>query len=335
MEFRRLGRSGLLVSDICFGTMTFGSTVDEAMSLRLLDMAYDGGVNFYDTAEMYAVPPRAETYGASEVILGKWLAGKPRDKVIVATKIAGPNGGTFGSIVPHIRGGHGSLDSHNFERAVEDSLTRLGVDYIDLYQTHWPDRTVPMEAQLEAFERLIEAGKLRYAGVSNENAWGLTRFAALSEASGLPTIVSLQNVYHLLKRDFDGDLAEVCKREEIGMMAFSPIATGILTGKYSGGALPEGSRLATYPQRFRDRYGHPRALAAADRYVAIAKDAGIDPAAMAVAWVRGRPGVTSALPGATRPEQVDAILAGGEIALTDDVLAAIEAIHGEFKNPVV
>ena len=208
-------------------------------------------------------------------------------------------------------------------------------DYIDLYQTHWPDRTVPMEAQLEAFDRLIEAGKVRYAGASNENAWGLTRFAALSETSGLPAIVSLQNVYHLLKRDFDGDVAEVCQREEIGMMAFSPIATGILTGKYSGGALPEGSRLATYPQRFRDRYGHPRALAAADRYVAIAKEAGIDPAAMAVAWVRGRPGVTSALPGATRPEHVDAILAGGEITLSDDVLAAIEAGHTEFKNPVV
>ena len=148
-------------------------------------------------------------------------------------------------------------------------------------------------------------------------------------------MVSLQNVYHLLKRDFDGDMAEVCKRENIGMIAFSTIATGILTGKYSGGALPEGSRLATYPQRFRDRYGHPRALDAADRYAAIARDAGIDPAAMAVAWVRGRPGVTSALPGASRPEHVDAIVAGGDIILSDDVLAAIEDVHKEIKNPVV
>ncbi len=335
MEFRRLGQSGLLVSDICMGTMTFGSTVDEAASLRLMDKAYDGGVNFYDTAEMYAVPPRAETYGKSEEILGKWLGGKPRDSVIVATKITGPNGGTFGNIVPHIRGGGASLDWHHFAAAADASLTRLAGDYIDLYQTHWPDRTVPMAVQLEAFDRLIEAGKVRYAGVSNENAWGLTRLAALSQSSGLPAIVSLQNVYHLLKRDFDGDLAEVCKREDIGMMAFSPIATGVLTGKYSGGVLPEGSRLARYPQRFRDRYGHPRALAAADRYVAIAREAGIDPAAMAVAWVRGRPGVTSALPGATRPEHVDAILAGAEITLADDVLAAIEDVHREFKNPVV
>ena len=335
MEFRRLGQSGLLVSDICFGTMNFGSQVDEAASHRLLDMAHDAGINFYDTAEMYAVPPRAETYGASEEILGSWLRHKPRDSVIVATKIAGPDGGAFGSIVPHIRGGGGSLDRHHFATAVEGSLKRLKVDCIDLYQTHWPDRTVPMAAQLEAFERLIEAGKIRYAGVSNENAWGLTRFAALSQSSGLPTVVSLQNVYHLLKRDFDGDMAEVCTREDIGMMAFSPIATGILTGKYSGGALPEGSRLATYPQRFRDRYGHPRALDAADRYAAIAQGAGIDPAAMAVAWVRGRPGVTSALPGASRPEHVDAIVAGGDITLSGDILAAIEEVHKDIKNPVV
>ena len=335
MEFRRLGRSGLLVSDICMGTMTFGSSVDEATSMRLMDKTHDAGVNFYDSAEMYAVPPRAETYGKSEEILGKWLRGKPRDSVIVATKISGPNGGAFGGIVPHIRGGGASLDWHHFAAAAEGSLKRLGVDYIDLYQTHWPDRTVPMEAQLEAFERLIEAGKVRYAGVSNENAWGLTRLAALGQSSGLPSIVSVQNVYHLLKRDFDGDMAEVCSREEIGMMAFSPIATGVLTGKYSGGIFPEGSRLANYPQRFRDRYGHPRALDAADRYAAIAHDAGIDPAALAVAWVRGRPGVTSALPGATRPEHVDAILAGGEITLDPDVLAAIEKVHTEFKNPVV
>lgn len=335
MEFRRLGHSGLLVSDICFGTMIYGSQIDEAASLRLLDMAYDGGVNFFDTAEMYAVPPMAETYGASEVILGKWLSGKPRESVIVASKIAGPNGGEFGNLVPHIRGGGNSLDWHHFAAAVEGSLSRLQVDYIDLYQTHWPDRTVPMEAQLEAFERLISAGKIRYAGVSNENAWGLTRFAALAETSGLPTIVSVQNVYHLLKRDFDGDMAEVCKRENIGMMAFSPIAMGVLTGKYTGGALPEGSRLASYPQRFRDRYGHARALEAADRYVAIARDADIDPAALAVAWVRGRPGVTCALPGAARPEQLKAILAGGDITLSNDILDAIEAVHREYKNPVV
>lgn len=335
MEYRRLGPSGLLVSDICLGTMTFGGKVNPKDSFPLMDRAFDGGVNFFDSAEMYAVPPTAESYGASEEVLGDWLKTKPRHEVIVATKISGPNGGAFGDIVPHIRGGGCALDWHHFAAAVEGSLRRLKIDCIDLYQTHWPDRAVPMTAQLEAFERLIAAGKIRYAGVSNENAWGLTRLAALAESEALPPIVSLQNVYHLLKRDYETDVAEVCERENIGMLAFSPIATGVLTGKYSGGALPEGSRLATYPQRFRDRYGHPRVLDAADRYVAIARDAGIDPAAMAVAWVRGRPGVASALPGVTRPEHVDAILAGGELTLSEDVLAAIDAVHTELKNPVV
>lgn len=335
MEYRRLGPSGLLVSDICLGTMTFGGQVALEDSLPLMDRAYDSGINFFDSAEMYAVPPTAESYGKSEEALGGWLKTKPRDSVIVATKISGPNGGTFGDIVHHIRGGGAALDWHHFVEAVEGSLRRLKTDYIDLYQTHWPDRGVPMVAQLEAFDRLITAGKIRYAGVSNETAWGLTRFAALADSEGLPPIVALQNVYHLLKRDYETEMAEVCERENIGMLAFSPIATGILTGKYAGGAIPEGSRLATYPQRFRDRYGHPRALEAADRYVAIAREAGMDPAAMAVAWVRGRPGVASALPGATQPEHVEAIIAGGEINLGDDILAAIDAVHAEIKNPVV
>ena len=335
MEYRRLGRSGLLVSDICLGTMNFGGQVEEQTSHRILDHAFDAGVNFYDSAEMYAVPPCAETYGASEAILGNWLATKPRDAVIVATKISGAGGGASGGIVAHIRGGGCALDWHHFARAVEDSLTRLKIDYIDLYQTHWPDRTVPMEAQLEAFDRLIAAGKVRYAGVSNESAWGLTRLNALGEVNGFPRIVSVQNVYNLLKRNFEEAVAEVCERDEVGMMAYSPIAMGVLTGKYSGGVFPEGSRLADYPERFRKRYGIARALEAADRYVAIARDAGLDPAAMAVAWVRSRPGVAAALPGCARLEQLDPILEGGEITLADDVLAAIDAVHAEIKDPIV
>ncbi len=335
MEYRRLGRSGLLVSDICLGTMTFGEQVDEATSHRLLDRAFDAGINFYDSAEMYAVPPTAESFGRSEQILGSWLATKPRDSVIVATKISGPGGGPASGIVRHVRGGGNALDWHHIARAVEDSLSRLGTDYIDLYQTHWPDRTVPMDAQLEALGRLIDSGLVRYAGVSNETPWGLTRLVALSESSGLPRMVSVQNVYHLLKRVYDDGMAEVCQREEVGMMAFSPIAMGVLTGKYSGGALPEGSRIATFPERFRGRYGHPDALAAADRYVAIARQAGIDPAAMAVAWTRSRPGVTSALPGCTRMEHVERIIEGGDVTLSADVLAAIDEVHAENKNPVV
>ena len=334
MDYRRLGRSGLLVSDICLGTMVFGEQVDEAMSHRLMDQAFDAGINFIDSAEMYAVPPSPESCGRSEELLGSWLAGKPRDRVIVATKISGPNRGPDG-FIPWIRGGGNALDWHHFARAADDSLRRLGTDYIDLYQTHWPDRTVPMEAQLEAFERLIEAGKVRYAGLSNETPWGLTRLVALAESAGLPRVVSLQNVYHLLKRDYEMGMSEVCEREEVGMMAFSPIAMGVLSGKYSGGAMPEGARITTYPERFRARYGHERALAAADRYAAIAREAGMAPATMAVAWVRNRPGVTSALPGCTEPGQLDEIIAAGEVTLVEDVLAAIDAVHEEIRNPVV
>jgi aryl-alcohol dehydrogenase-like predicted oxidoreductase len=334
MDYRRLGRSGLLVSDICLGTMVFGDQVDEAMSHRLMDQAFDAGINFLDSAEMYAVPPSPENHGRSEELLGSWLAGKPRDRVIVATKISGPNHGPDG-FIPWIRGGGNALDWHHFARAADASLRRLGTDYIDLYQTHWPDRTTPMEAQLEAFERLIDAGKVRYAGLSNETPWGLTRLVALAESAGLPRVVSLQNVYHLLKRDYEMGMSEVCEREEVGMMAFSPTAMGVLSGKYSGGAMPEGARIATYPERFRARYGHERALTAADRYAAIARDAGMAPATMAVAWVRNRPGVTAALPGCTKPSQLDEIIAAGEVTLGDDVLAAIDTVHEEIRNPVV
>ena len=334
MEYRRLGRSGLTVSDICLGTMTFGGQVDEATSHRLMDRAFDAGINFYDTAEMYAVPPTAESFGRSEAVLASWLATKPRDSVIVASKISGPSQGPSG-FLPWVRGSGNALDWHHFARAVEGSLERLGTDYIDLYQTHWPDRAVPMAAQLEAFERLIAAGKVRYAGVSNETPWGLTRLVALAEDSGLPRVVSLQNIYHLLKRGFEDAMAEVCEREEVGMMAFSSIAAGVLSGKYSGGAMPEGSRLASFPERFRERYAQPLVLAAADRYVAIAREAGLDPATMAVAWTRNRPGVTSALPGATRIEHVERIIAAGDVTLPDDVLSAIDAVHAEIKNPVI
>ncbi len=335
MNYRRLGKSGLSVSDVCLGTMTFGSQVSDRASARILDRAHDSGINFFDTAEAYAVPMKAETYGASERILGKWLATKARDSMVVATKIAGPNSGVFGNIVPHIRGGCASLDRHHFERAAEGSLKRLGTDHIDLYQTHWPDRMVPIEEQLEAFERLIEAGKIRYAGVSNETPWGLTRIAAKAESDGFPTVISLQNVYHLLKRDFEDAMAEVCQRESVGMIAYSALGMGVLTGKYSGGKVPGKSRMAVYPSRFRDRYMTPAALAAADRYGEIARDAGLDPVVMAIAWTRDRPAVTAALPGCTDMKQLEKIIAGAETTLSDEILAAIDGVHGENKNPVV
>ena len=335
MQYRRLGRSGLFVSDICLGTMNFGGQLEAAPSHRLLDQAFEAGINFYDTAEMYAVPTTPESFGRSEEVVGSWLKTKPRDRVIVATKITGPLAGPGAEFLGWIRGGLAALDWHHFAAAIDGSLKRLGTDYVDLYQTHWPDRDVPMEVQLEAFERLIAAGKVRYAGVSNETPWGLTRLIALAEQSGLPRIVSLQNVYHFLKRVYDDGMAEVCEREDVGMLAYSPIAMGVLSGKYSGGAIPEGSRFATFQPRTRARYGQPHVLAAADRYVAIARDAGLDPSAMAIAWTRGRPGVAAALPGCSTPQQLATIIASAELTLSDDVLAAIEAVQAEGKNPVL
>jgi len=334
MDYRRLGESGLLVSDICLGTMTFGGQVDEATSLRLLDRAYDAGITFFDSAEMYAVPPTAESFGRSEAILGAWLATKPRDAVIVATKVSGACAGPGRDLVGHVRGGTAALDWHHMVRAVEGSLGRLGTEYIDLYQTHWPDRDVPMEAQIEALARLVEAGKVRYPGVSNESPWGLTRLLAAAEAAALPKPASLQNNYSLLRRGFEDAMREVVTRERVGMMAYSPLAGGVLTGKYSGGALPEGARMTVFPERFRSRYGHPKAVAAADRYVAIAREAGLDPAAMAIAWMRSRPGVTAALPGCTLPEHLEAIIAAGDLTLSADVLAALDAVHADMPNPV-
>lgn len=335
MEYRRLGRSGLLVSDISLGTMTFGNQVGEADSHRMMDAAFEGGVTLFDSAEMYAVPPAPETQGESERILGTWLKTKPRDQVVVATKVSGPNGGAMGGIIPHIRGGMNALDWRNIQTAVESSLDRLGVDYIDLYQSHWPDRVVPMEAQLEAFDRLIEQGKIRYAGVSNEGPWGLTRLTALAEQTGLPRMVSVQNVYHLLKRVHEEGMAEALRQEDIGMIAYSPIAMGVLTGKYSGGAMPKNTRMDIFPDRFRQRYLAPMAVKAADAYVSIAQAAGLDPAVLALAWVRSRPTVTTALAGVTKPRHVEAMLEAAEVTLCEETIGKIEEVHREIRNPVI
>lgn len=336
MRYRRLGRSGLLVSEISLGTMTFGGQVPEAEAVRIMSRAYDAGVNLFDTAEMYAVPQTPETQGASERILGAFLKTVPRDRVIVATKVNGPGEGPLSGITAHMRGGLSAIDRFHIERAVDASLRRLGTGVIDLYQTHWPDRVVPMAEQLDALDRLVQAGKVRYAGVSNETPWGLTRLAATAEAQGTAPIVSVQNVYHMLKRVYDDGMMEVCRNEGVGMLAFSPLAMGLLTGKYGTGQdAPPASRLYTFPPRFAGRYLHPRALAAAGRYVALAHDFGLDPTTMAVAWTAGRPGVTSALPGVSADNQLDAILAAAGLDLSADLLDAIDAVHREMPNPVI
>ncbi|MEQ8667454.1 MAG: aldo/keto reductase [Rhodospirillales bacterium] len=344
MQHRPLGRTGISVSRICMGTMTMGEQSDEAESFALLDQCVDGGVNFFDTAEMYAVPARAETQGASEAILGKWMAERGnRDKVVVATKVSGP-----GESFNHVRGGNLGFRPDQIEEAIEQSLRRLRTDYIDLYQLHWPERDTnyfgrlgythpenddwtPFEDVLATLGRLVDAGKVRAVGCSNETPWGVMKMLALADAHGLPRMASIQNPYSLLNRVFEVGLAEVAMREDCGLLAYSPLAFGVLSGKYLGGQKPPKARLTLFPQY--GRYVKPRGIAATETYVALARKHGLDPAQMALAYVNGREFLTSNIIGATTPEQLASNLASDDLVLSDEVLADIESVHDSDPNP--
>ena len=314
------------------GTMTFGSQVPSDPAHDMLDRALDAGITLIDTAEMYASPPTTETYGRSEEIVGTWLSKRSRDRVAIATKLVGPVDGMFPKVGAHIRGGMATIDRHHITRALEGSLRRLRTDYIDLYQTHWPERSVPAEVQLEAFGRLIESGKVRYFGTSNETSWSLMHLIAASERNRLPRPVSAQNLLNLLQRHYERGLAEVCRQEGIGFIAFSPLAMGVLSGKYSGGALPAGSRLKEY-DRYRRAYGDERLIECASRYASLAREIGIEPATMALAWVRNHPDVTSVISSCTRTEQLEKLVASAEVHLSSETLTRIEDIRTEFEPP--
>jgi aryl-alcohol dehydrogenase-like predicted oxidoreductase len=325
MEFARLGCSGLIASRLSVGTMTFGAQMDEAAAHRLLDEAYEAGVNFFDTAEIYPAPSSADTHGASEVILGRWLKSKPRDSIIVATKLAGAADRGEGPSLPWVRGGTTVVDRMQVSAACEASLRRLGIDYVDIYQPHWPDRKTPFEAQLAAMVRLIEQGKVRYFGLSNETAWGLTKFCDAAPRAELRP-ASVQNAFNLLQRRVQNGLAEVCENERVGFIAYSPLAMGVLTGKYSEGQRPREARLSKF-----DRYGEmflqQRMLAVGDAYVAVARKHGLDPIAMAYAWVRQQPFVATTLSSFSKVEQLQAFLRSSEIRLGAEVLADLEAVR--------
>ncbi|MCZ8312214.1 MAG: NADP(H)-dependent aldo-keto reductase [Magnetospirillum sp.] len=345
MEYRKLGMTDLSVSALCLGTMTWGEQNSEADAHAQLDMAVAAGVNFFDAAEMYPVPPRAETFGRTEECLGSWLAKNKaqRGKYVVATKVTGR-----GNLLPHVRGGAG-LDRANILIAVDASLKRLQTDYIDLYQTHSPDRPAnrfgqldyvhqpnasegaPFEETLGTLADLVKAGKIRHFGVSNETPWGLMRQLGLAAAGAGPRPQAIQNPYSLLNRSFDVGLAEVALRERVGLLAYSPLAMGVLAGTYLGGARPPGARLTLF-DRFK-RYSTPRAEPAAAAYVRIARDAGLDPAQMALAFVTGRPFVTSNIFGARTLKQLASNLASAELRLSADVLAALDRVHAENPNP--
>ena len=344
MQYRSLGRTDIKVSLLCLGTMTWGEQNSEADGHAQLDYAIAAGINFIDTAELYPVPPRAETQGRTEAILGTWLKKRrDRDRLIIATKIC-----AAADWIPYMRGGAARLDRHNIEAALNDSLKRLQTDYIDLYQMHWPERDtnffgklgyyhapekdgVPIEDTLGILGDMVRAGKIRHIGVCNETPWGLAEYLRVSAQKGLPRIVSIQNPYSLLNRTFEIGAAEFAHRENVGLLAYSPLGFGVLTGKYLNGARPETARLTRF-SRFQ-RYINEPGIRCTERYVALARDHGLEPAQMALAFVHSRPFLTSTIIGATSMEQLQTNIASASITLSKDLLRAIEDIHTAQPNP--
>ncbi|MBL8647704.1 MAG: aldo/keto reductase [Sphingosinicella sp.] len=348
MQYRRLGNTDIDVSAICLGTMTWGSQNTEAEAHAQIDFALDRGVNFLDTAEAYPVTPVSrETQGRTEAFIGTWIASrKRRDSIVLATKVAGP--GRPGD-PRQFRGGGNRLDRRNIEEAVDASLRRLQTDYIDLYQLHWPDRavpsfgrrglsaladhpeTVPITETLGVLGDLVKVGKIRHVGVSNETAWGVSEFLRIARETSLPRIVSIQNAYNLLNRLFEVGLSEFALREQVGLLAYSPLAGGHLTGKYLGGTTPKGSRREVAKQFV--RYENAAQPVASARYVAAALAHGIDPAQFALAFVNSRPFVTSTIIGATSLAQLEIDIGSIDITLDESAFAAIDAIQRDIPDP--
>ncbi len=345
MEYRNLGDSDIQVSRICLGSMTWGEQNTEAEAHAQLDFALDHEVNFVDTAEMYAVPPRAETYGLTESYIGSWFAKRGlRDRVVLATKVAGR-----GSRLSWIRGGTQLLDRPNILAAIEESLRRLRTDYIDLYQLHWPDRITnyfgqlnyphvdkdegaPISETVGALGELLRQGKIRSYGLSNETPWGVHRFLTEAQRQGVSPPVSIQNPYSLLNRAFEVGLSEFSHRAGVGLLAYSPLAFGVLTGKYEGQAAPPGARLTLFGSHFK-RYTNPQALAAAAEYVALARRYQISPAQLALAFVNSRPFVTSNIIGATNLDQLRENVDSPGVTLSKEMIKEIERIFALYPNP--
>jgi aryl-alcohol dehydrogenase-like predicted oxidoreductase len=343
MEYRTLGDSELKVSAVCLGTMTFGEQNSESEAHEQLDHAVERGVNFVDTAEMYPVPPKADTVHRTESIVGNWLKRQPREAVVLATKVTGPR-----RAMGWIRGGPVALNRDNIRTALEGSLTRLQTDYIDLYQLHWPERNVPMfggdqfdpgqetdavsiRDQLQTLAELVQEGKIRYVGLSNETPWGVMRFLHLAQEHGLPRIVSIQNAYNLLNRTYEYGLSEVGYRERIGLLAYSPLAFGYLSGKY----LADGDKRGrvTLFKGFAQRYQKLNVEPAVSAYAELARQHGLSPAQLALSFVYRRWFVVSTIIGATGMSQLKENLDAWEKPLSEDILDAIETLHRRFTNP--
>ena len=350
MKYRKLGTTGLDVSVICLGTMTFGEQNNQKEAFDQMSYAVERGVNFFDTAELYAVMPRKETYGQTEEIVGNWLKeNKNREKIILASKIASKSDG-----LEWIRGGSKTLgfDKFNMNAAIDESLKRLKTDYIDLYQLHWPERKVPKFGQLDYkydpndnawtsieevlynLDQLVKAGKIRHVGLSNETPWGVMKFLQVAKEKNLPRMMSIQNVYSLVNRVFDIANSEVSISENCGLLAYSPLAGGRLSGKYIGNINPKNARYTLWPQRF-SRHHTKRGEIAIEKYFNLSKKYGVAPSTFANAFVNGRPFVTSNIIGATTMDQLKENIDSINIELNDEMLKEIEDVHLAYPNPCV
>jgi aryl-alcohol dehydrogenase-like predicted oxidoreductase len=352
MKTITLGQSDLQVTPICLGTMTFGEQVDEATSHAILDRSLERGVNFIDTAEMYAVPPRAETFNATEIIIGNWLNKTPgaREKLVIATKVAGPSRG-----MPWIRGGSADLTASDIVAACEGSLKRMNIETIDLYQIHWPVRHVPafggvyfdpskdapctsVLAQLEALQTLVKAGKVRAVGLSNETPYGVHEFVRLAEQHGLPRLATVQNPYCLVNRTVENGLDETMYHLGVSLLAYSPLGFGLLTGKYdtsgfSGPEAPAQGRIAKYESMRKQRWGRAESLVAARRYNALAHEYGMTPTQLALAFCYTKWQVASTIIGVTSVAQLDQNLDAWGTTLPPELLKQIDAIRWELRDP--
>ena len=338
MNRRRIGKTALAVSDICLGTMTFGSTCDEAESFRIMDRAVEAGIDFLDAAEVYPVPPDASYVHRTEEIVGKWMKNQDRDSLVIATKFCGSS---FSWFVPPVRSGRTGIDRHHIRRAVEGSLRRLQTDYIDLYQTHWPDPDFPYEHTLGVLDELIQEGKVRYIGSSNETAWGAMKAQGISERFGLARYESIQNNFSLINRRFEDALAEVCRREQISLLPYSPIGGGVLTGKYNLTTPPPEARFSKYLSEGGDRqkvmaqrFVNDRSLKTTAKIMDLAKEVGLSPAGFSVAWSKQHDFVASTILGANTVEQLEESLEAADVILSDDVMARVDQITQEYPYPL-
>lgn len=338
MNRNRLGTSGIVVSDLCLGTMTFGSTCDEATAHKIMDRAFEAGIDFFDTAELYPVPPKAEWVFQTEEIVGRWLKNKPRHSLILATKVAGAGHAWF---VPPVREGKTALDRHHIRTAVEGSLRRLQTDYIDLYQTHWPDHEAGYEDILETMTELVQEGKIRIAGSSNETEWGTMKAQATAEKYGFTRYQTIQNNFSINNRRFEDALADICRREKIGLLPFSPLGGGVLTGKYNVSEIPDGVRFSYYLKHGEERqkvmarrFVNDKSLATTLELQGVAEKEGITLPQLALTWSKQHDFVPSTIFGINDMDQLEENLKAADLVLSDDALAAIDAISEKYPYPM-